>query len=178
MPAGSDLITVRGGASLLQASNGVTVTVTPNGFTNEHLVITGITGPATPPVVTTSTNHNLSNFDRVMITKVIGTMADQINNKEYVVQVLSATTFSLYDTFGIPIAISGAYTSSGQVTKIVPLLGDVAQPVSPAVPHRAIIDYPPLVTVTLGTAVIVTGGNQYFFEATQFNNYVNRGTFA
>ena len=153
-------------------SNGITIDNLAGGFTDEHLVISGIT-TATPGVVTTTTNHNLSNQDRGVITKVIGTMASVINNKTFVVQVLSPTTFALYDTFGFPITLLGTYVSSGQVTKIGPLLGDVTRPVSPASPHDAIVDYPPLFFLTLGTSVIGADGDQIFFQATKFNRYVN-----
>lgn len=155
-------------------TNGVTIDNLLGGFTDEHLVISGIT-TATPGVVTTTTNHNLSNNDRVVITKVIGTMAAQINNFTYVVQVLSATTFALYDVYGIPVTILGAYTSSGQVTKIGPLLGDVTQPISPAVQHRAIIDYPPVYRLLLGSSVIGSSNDLIFFEATMMNAYFNLG---
>ena len=140
-------------------------------------MISGIT-TAKPGVVTTTTNHNLSDFDRVVITKVIGTMAPEVNNKTFVVRVLSATTFALYDTFGLPIPIIGAYSSSGQVTKVGPLLGNPAEPVSPAVPHRAIIDYPPTAIVTLGSAIMGADNDIIYFTAWQFNDYVNRGDVA
>lgn len=177
MPAGDTLIVRRATTNLtstLEATNGITDASTPGGFYNLHLVITGIT-TAGPAVVTTSTNHNLSNNDRVVITKVIGTMAAEINNNTYVVQVLTANTFALYDTFGLPIVTVGAYGSSGQVTKIVPALGNPAEPVSPAVPHEAIIDYPPMAILTLGSAIMGSDGDLIFFTAWQFNNYVNRG---
>lgn len=164
-PAADSLVIRRGTTDLtstLEATNGITLVSTPASFTDQHLVITGITGPATPPVVTTSTNHGLATGDRVMITKVIGTMADEINNNNYVVTVLSATTFSLYDTFGIPVAIAGAYTSSGQVTKIGPELG--------------IVNNPAEYSLTLGTTIIGAVDNAIiYFTAWQFNNYVNIG---
>lgn len=176
-PAGDALIVNRGTTTLtstLEATNGVTIANTLGGFTNQHLIISGIT-TATPGVVTTSTNHNLSNFDRVVITKVIGTMAEEVNNMTFVVRVLSATTFGLYDTFGLPITLVGAYTSSGQVTKVSPLLGDVTQPVSPAVPQDSIIDYPVKYFLTLGTGVVGADNSVIYFVATKFNNYVNLG---
>jgi hypothetical protein len=179
-PAGDALITAMGATNLagvLEVTNGVTNASLPGGFTNEHLVISGLT-TATPGVVTTTAAHNLSNLDRVVITKVIGTVAPEVNNKTFVVQVLSATTFALYDTFGLPIAIVGAYASSGQVTKSNPALGDVTQPTSPAVPHKAIIDYPPLVKLTLGTAIMGADNDKIYFVAWKFNNYVNLGDVA
>lgn len=180
MLAGDALIIARGTTTLtstLEATNGITNASTAGGFYNEHLVINAIS-TGTPAVVTTTTNHNLSDNDRVVITKVIGTMAAQINNYTYVVRVLSATTFALYDTFGIPITTVGGYTSSGQVTKVGPLLGDISQPVSPAYPHRAIIDYPPTAILTLGSAIMGADNDVIYFTAWQFNAYVNRGDVA
>jgi hypothetical protein len=179
-PAGDALIITRGTTTLtstLETTNGVTNASLPGGFYNEHLVITNIT-TASPGVVTTSTPHILSDFDRVVLTKIIGTAAAQLNNNTYVVKVLSSTTFALYDVYGLPINVVGAYTSSGQVTKVGPLLGDPTQPVSPAFPHKAIIDYPPLVQLTLGTAIMGADNDIIYFTAWQFNNYVNRGDVA
>ncbi len=179
-PAGDALIVARGTTTLtstLETTNGITNASLPGGFYNEHLVISGFT-TATPAVVTTTANHYLSDYDRVVITKVIGTMAAQVNNQTYVVRVLSATTFAIYDVYGVPVTVLGAYSSSGQVTKIGPLLGDPTQPVSPAVQHRAIIDYPPLVQLTLGSAIMGADNDVIYFTAWQFNNYVNRGDVA
>lgn len=179
-PAGDAIIVRRGTTDLtseLEATNGITNASTEGGFYDEHLVMSGLT-TATPGVITTTTNHNLSDNDRVVITKVIGTAAPEVNNKTFVVRVLSATTFALYDTFGIPVTIIGAYTSSGQVTKIGPLLGNPDEPVSPAVQHRAIIDYPPTAILTLGSAIMGVDNDVIYFTAWQFNNYVNRGDVA
>lgn len=162
-PAGDALIVARGTTTLtstLETTNGVTIANIAGGFVNQHLVITNIT-TATPAVVTTSTPHALVDLDRGIITKVIGTMASQINNYEYVVDVLSSTTFALYDTYGIPITTLGAYTSSGQWTKEGPRLG--------------IVDVPTVYILTLGTAVVGADGDKIYFEATQFNSYVNLG---
>jgi hypothetical protein len=160
---------------VLETVNGVTNATIPGGFYNEHLVISNIT-TATPAVVTTTTNHGLTNLDRVVITKVIGTMAAQVNNQTYVVQVLSPTTFALYDTFGVPVTVLGAYSSSGQVTKSSPALGDPAQPVNPAYPQAAIINQPPTVILTLGTSIMGSANDIIYFTAWRFNNYVNLGT--
>jgi len=179
-PAGDALIIARGTTTLtstLEGTNGVTVANLAGGFTNEHLVITGLT-TATPAVVTTSAAHGLSNNDRVVITKVIGTVAPEINNKTFVVRVLSSTTFSLYDTFGVPVTTIGSYTSSGQVTKVGPLLGNTTQAVNPAYPQDAIIDYPPVYRLTLGSAIMGSDNDVIYFTAWQFNNYVNIGDVA
>jgi len=177
MPIGDALIVTRGATTLtstLETTNGITDVSTEGGFYDLHLVITGIT-TATPGVITTSAAHFLSDFDRVILTKIIGTAAAQLNNNEYVVRVLSATTFALYDTFGIPVTVSGAYGSSGQVTKVGPLLGNPNEPVSPAIQHRAIIDYAPTAILRLGTSIMGADNNIIYFTAWQFNGYVNRG---
>jgi hypothetical protein len=164
-------------SQLLETTNGITDATIPGGFYDLHLVITSFT-TATPAVITTSAVHTLSDMDRVVITKVVGTMAAQVNNQTYVVRVLSTTTFAIYDTYGVPVTVLGAYTSGGQVTKIGPLLGNPLEPVSPVVQHRAIIDYPPLVQLTLGTAIMGADNDILYFTAWQFNSYVNRGDVA
>lgn len=164
-PAGDALIISRGTtdlSSVLETTNGVTVANTAGGFTNQHLAITGLT-TATPGVVTTAA-HGLTDGDRVVITKVIGTAASEVNNNTYVVDVLSATTFGLYDVYGLPITIVGAYTSSGQVTKIGPSLG--------------IVDNPVLYYLTLGSAIMGADNDVIYFVAYKFNNYVNLGDVA
>lgn len=163
-PAGDALIIARGTTTLtstLETTNGVTNASTAGGFTNQHLVITGIT-TATPGVVTTSTPHGLVDGDRVVITKVIGTAASQLNNNTYVVDVLSSTTFGLYDVYGLPVAVVGAYSSSGQVTKTGPSLG--------------VVDVPPSYIYKLGTAVVGNASDVIYVAAYQFNAYFNLGT--
>ncbi len=180
MPAGDALITRRGTTTLtstLETTNGITIANTTGGFANEHLVISGIT-TATPGVVTTTANHNLSDFDRVVITKVIGTAAAELNNQTFVVRVLSATTFGLYDVFGLPITVVGAYTSSGQVTKIAPLLGQVGSQSNFPAPQNSIQDYPIQYRLTLGSAVMGADNDVIYFQATKFNAYFNLGDVA
>jgi hypothetical protein len=164
-PAGDSLIITRGTTTLtstLEVTNGVTNASTAAGFTSEHVTITGIT-TATPAVVTASA-HGLANGDRVIITKVIGTMAPEVNNQTFVVAVLSSSTFALYDVHGVPITTVGAYTSSGQITKIGPKLG--------------IINSPQTVILTLGSAIMGADNDKIYFVATQFNNYINLGDIA
>lgn len=163
-PAGDGLIVARGTTTLtstLETTNGFTDATTAGGFPNEHLVITGIT-TATPAVVTTSTPHGLTTGDRVVITKVIGTMASQVNNNTYVANVLTSTTFGLYDTYGLPITTIGAYSSSGQVTKTGP--------------DYNISDSAPVYQITFGSAIMGASSDVIYFTAWQFNNYVNLGT--
>jgi hypothetical protein len=108
------------------------------------------------------------------LTKIIGTAAAELNNNTYVVRALSATTFALYDVYGIPITVHGAYGSSGQVTKIAPALGNPSEPTNPAFPRDGIVDYPPTAQLLLGTSIMGSNNDVIYFTAWQFNNYVNR----
>lgn len=176
-PAGDALIISRGTtdlSSVLETTNGITDASTDGGFTNQHLVISGISAG----VVTTTAAHNLSNGDRVKITKIIGTVGPELNNNTYVVVVTAATTFQLYDVYGVPIVQVGTWTSSGQVTKISPALGNVDEPSVPSYPHQAIIDYPPTVVLTLGSAIMGANDDVIYFTAWKFNNFVNLGDVA
>ena len=164
-PAGDALIIARGTTTLtstLEATNGVTIANLPGGFTDEHRVITGIT-TATPAVVT-SASHGLSTGQRVVITKVIGTIGQDVNNNTYVIKVLSSSTFALYDIYGVPITTVGSYTSSGQITLTGPELG--------------IVDAPPTFRLLLGTAVMGADNDVIYFVAYKFNAYFNLGDVA
>lgn len=161
-PAGDALIVARGTTDLtstLETTNGVTDASTDGGFTNQHVTITGIT-TATPAVVTAA-GHGLVDGDRIVITKVIGTMAAEVNNQTFVVDVLSSSTFALYDVYGLPITTVGAYTSSGQLTKTGPELG--------------VVNAPPSYIYTLGTAVVGNDNDVIYFVAYKFNGYWNIG---
>lgn len=161
-PAGDALIINRGTTDLtstLETTNGVTVANTAGGFTAEQKTITGIT-TATPAVVT-SASHGLSTGQRVVITKVIGTIGQELNNNTYVIQVTSANAFALYDVYGLPITTVGSYSSSGQATLTGPDLGIVDAPVS--------------YILTLGTAVVGADNDVIYFVASKFNAYFNLG---
>jgi hypothetical protein len=161
-PAGDALIIDRGTTTLtstLEATNGVTVANTAGGFADEHVTITGISTAG--PAVVTASGHGLADDDRVVITKVIGTMAAEVNNKTFVVDVLSSSTFALYDTAGNAITTVGSYSSSGQINKTGPSLGVVNAPVS--------------YILTLGTAVMGNDNDVIYFEATKMNAYFNLG---
>lgn len=165
MPAGDSLIIGRGNGvttltSVLETTAGVTDASTAGGFTNEHSTITGISAG----VVTTSAAHGLVDGSRVKLTKIIGTVASQLNNNTYVVEVLTSTTFKLYDVYGVPITQSGTWTSSGQVTNTGPDLG--------------IVDAAPSYVLTLGTAIMGSDNDVIYFEAIKYNNYVNLGDVA
>jgi hypothetical protein len=161
-PAGDALIIARGTTDLtstLETTNGVTNASTAGGFTDQHVTITGIT-TATPAVVTAA-GHGLSTGDRIVITKVVGSIAAEVNNQTFVVNVLSSSTFALYDVYGLPITTVGSYTSGGQLTKTGPELG--------------IVDNPPSYIYTLGSAVVGNDNDVIYFVAYKFNAYFNLG---
>lgn len=148
---------------VLETTNGITIANSTGGFVNEHLTITGVS-TATPAVVTTSTAHGLSTNDRIYITQLAGAVGSILNNKEYVVRVITSTTFSLYDTYGAPIPNIGTYTSGGQVTIEGPDLG--------------VQDFPIVYKLTLGSQVMGADNDIIYFRASKFNSYFNFGDVA
>lgn len=163
MPAGDALIIARGVTDLtstLETTNGVTISTLPGGFTDQHRTITGIT-TATPGVVTTSADHGLVDGDRVVITKVVGNVGSELNGNIYVVDVLSATTFALYDLYGVPIAVGGTYVSGGQITR--------------SGVNFNTIDFPPTYRLLLGSSIMGADNDVIYFQATKFNAYFNLG---
>lgn len=165
-PAGDALIIARGTTTLtstLEATNGVTIANLDGGFTDQHQTITGIT-TATPGVVTIA-SHGLVDGQRVVITKLSGNIGQELNNNTYVVDVLSANTFALYDVYGLPVTVASTYSSSGgQITLSGPELG--------------VIDASPTFRLLLGTAVMGADNDVIYFQATKFNAYFNIGDVA
>jgi hypothetical protein len=164
MPDGDALIVARGTTTLtstLETTNGVTIDTLPGGFTNQHRTISGIT-TATPGVVTTSTAHGLVDGDRVVITKLLGNIGQELNNNTYMVDVLSSTTFGLYDVYGVPITVVSTYSASGgQITR----MGE----------NFNVIDNPITYRLLLGSAVMGADNDVIYFQATKFNAYFNLG---
>lgn len=162
-PTGDALIVSRGTtdlSSVLEATNGVTLNNTASGFASEHVTITGAT-TATPCVITAA-GHGLADGDRIIITKVIGTIGEEINNIPFVVKYISSSTFSLYDVYGNAITTVGSYTSGGQLNKMGPSLGTV--------------NSQPVYKLTLGTAIMGDASDKLYIVATKFNAYFNFGT--
>ena len=88
----------------------------------KDVTITGIT-QANPVVVTCSGGHHFNSGDRVRIDSAVGGMT-QVQNKEFIAQGVTATTFQLYsvDDYGATsAAVDGtaytAYTSGGTVKR-------------------------------------------------------------
>lgn len=166
MPAGDALIINRGTTTLtstLETTNGVTISNLPGGFTDQHRTVTGVS-TATPGVVTTSADHGLVDNDRVVFTKLAGAVGQQLNGNTYMVDVLSSTTFALYDIYGAPVPVLGTYTSGGQITRS----GE----------NFNTIDNPPTFRLALGSAVMGADNDVIYFVATKFNAYFNLGDVA
>lgn len=162
-PASDALIIARGTTDLtstLETTNGVTISNLAGGFTDQHRTVTGVT-TATPGVVTTSAAHGLVDEDRVIFTKVAGAVGQQLNGNTYVVDVLSSTTFALYDIYGVPVQVTGTYTSGGQITR----MGE----------NFNVIDNPVTYRLTLGTAIMGADNDVLYFVATKFNAFFNLG---
>lgn len=162
-PAGDALIIARGTTDLtstLETTNGVTNASTAGGFTDQHKTISGITA-ATPGVVTVGSTAAYADGDRVVITKVVGSIGASVNNQTFVVKVLSGTTFALYDIYGLPVTTAGTYTSGGQSTLTGPSLG--------------VVDSAPSYIYTLGSAVMGADGDVLYVVASKFNSYYNLG---
>lgn len=165
-PAGDALIINRGTTTLtstLEATNGVTINNSAGGFANQHVTITGIT-TATPGVVTAA-SHGLVDGQRVVITKLTGNIGLELNGRTFVVDVLSSSTFALYDVYGVPITVAATYSASGgQITITDPVLG--------------VVDSAPTYRLTLGTAVMANDNDVIYFVATKYNAYFNLGDVA
>lgn len=165
-PAGDALIIARGTTDLtstLEATNGITINNTSGGFTDQHKTITGIT-TATPGVVTV-TSHGLVDGDRVVITKLTGAIGQELNNRKFVVDVLSSSTFALYDVYGVPITVVSTYSASG---------GQILR----SGENFNVIDNPITYQLTLGSAVMGADNDVIYFVATKFNAYFNLGDIA
>jgi len=155
-PSGNGLIINRGTTTLtstLEATNGVTINNTPSGFVAEQQAITGVstTAAGIPCIITVpSTAGWVSGSTRIIITQLNGA-----------VNVLSSTTASLYDVYGVPVNNLGTYTSGGQATLEGPSLG--------------IVNSQPVYALTLGTAVMGNNNDIIYFVASKFNSYFNIG---
>ncbi len=166
-PSGNGLIINRGTTTLtstLEATNGVTINNTPSGFVAEQQAITGVstTAAGIPCIITVpSTAGWVSGSTRIIITQLNGAVGSILNNYEYVVNVLSSTTASLYDVYGVPVNNLGTYTSGGQATLEGPSLG--------------IVNSQPVYALTLGTAVMGNNNDIIYFVASKFNSYFNIG---
>lgn len=156
----------------LLASGGITPVESGGDWYNTIYTITGISA-ASPAVVTlsslTPTNGmTLVNGMTVTISGVVG--CTNLNTNRFVVSGISGSTFTLYDTFGNPVAAVGTYVSGGQLDVIsypptAPVLNSITgQVVTPGSPAGLQYDkgYEGL---TLGTGVMGSSNDVLYWEA-------------
>ena len=133
------------GTSFLNAGKNVTITSASNGqITIEAAAAAPITSSisnitqASPGVVTTTTDHNLSENQGITITDVLG--MTEVNGNKYYADVITTNTFALYSdpSLSTPVDTSAftAYTSAGKVT------GETgfANPTAPFITYQADAD--------------------------------------
>lgn len=152
----------------LETTNGITENDTAAGVTDTHATISGATA-ASPVVITTSAAHGFTTGDRIRITKVLGmTELNDISRNPYKITVLTTTTFSLQDLDGNNIDGSAftAYTSGGQVNNLNKTGAD------------AILYDPPVYKLTIGSVPMANDGDEIYFEAWKFGQYVDLGDVA
>lgn len=105
-----------GGASSIDTLDGFTIWSTnyasASAVYGTPITISGIT-QANPAVVTTGT-HGLEDNQQVLIQSVVG--MTEVNNREFTVRVLSATTFQL---IGINSTAFGGYSSGGTASPVI-----------------------------------------------------------
>jgi hypothetical protein len=149
----------------LEATNGVTDASTAAGVTSLQKVVSGAT-QADPCVITTSAAHGYATGDHVRITEVAG--MTELNNNEYVITVLTTTTFSLQDLYGNNIDSSAftAYSSGGKVRQI---RGEGADGTDGFFYEPAEYIY------TLGSAIMANDSDELYFIAWRFGQYSDLG---
>jgi hypothetical protein len=158
------------GNLVVEGANGITVLSDGSGFADNHKVPTAITA-AMPPVVT-SNGHGLINGQYVRATDFVtspvakATGMEQLNNKLFLVGLVTANTFALFDSqTGIAVDAT-AYTAF--------VNNGVAQ-FTLAGESLNTQNAPPVYRVTLGTAVMGAAGNVIYLRAMKGNDYINLG---
>lgn len=153
----------------LETTNGVTTNNTAAAVADSHATITGAT--AANPVVVTATAHGFgaaAAVVRVRISKVAGMVElNEVNRNPYQATIIDANSFSLQDLDGNNIDGSAftAYSSGGQAN----LLTHVASP----------IEYADDVWgLTLGSVPMANDGDEIYFIAWKFGEYVDLGDVA
>lgn len=171
-----------------EATNGFTVANTSGGVTSYFKLISGVT-QADPCVITTTTAHGYQTDQQVRITDLgnIGPgltnrgMA-QLNNNQYIITVLTSTTFSLRDVItDEPIDSTSftAWVSGGRVDMVsrVISLNNPQQYPYQTVPYSPTpFAYDPILyKLTAGSAVMGSDGDVYLIEVYKWGNLVNLG---
>jgi hypothetical protein len=171
-----------------EATNGFTVANTAGGVASYFKLISGVT-QADPCVITTTTAHGYQTDQQVRITDLgnVGpSVADrgmsQLNNNQYIITVLTSTTFSLRDVITDEPIDSTAFTawvSGGRVdmvTRVISLNNPAQFPylVTPYSPTPFAYD-PILYKLTAGTAVMGSDSDRFVIEAYKFGSYTDLG---
>jgi len=172
----------------LETTNGFTVADTTGGVSSYFKLISGVT-QANPCVVTTTTAHGYQTGQQVRFTD-LGNIGpgltargmDQLNNNQYIITVLTSTTFSLSDvTTDEPIDSTSftAWVSGGRVDMVsrVISLNNPQQPPYTVIPYSPTpFAYDPvLYKLTAGSAVMGADGDVFYIDAIKFGTYVDLG---
>jgi len=166
-------------------SGGFTVANTEGGQATSHATISGVT--AADPVVITHSTYTFQTNQIVRITDLgnVGVTdrgMEEINNKRFLIVVISPTTFSLKDVItGEPIDGTAftAYVSGGRIcleTHVLTLNNPQVSPyssVNPYHPNQFVYD-PITYTLTVGTSVL-KDASTYNIEVYKWGRYTDLG---
>lgn len=152
----------------LLASNGFTPYNVGGSWAEQQAAITGIT--AANPAVVTATTHGFSTGDTITISSVVGMV--QVNTQRYIISVVDANSFRLYDLYGNPVNSSayGTYVSGGIANRIstpsiAPVLNaTTGQVITPGLPPGDFYDLG-FAGITLGTGVVGSSNDVLYWEA-------------
>lgn len=152
---------------VLEATNGITVANVAAGPDAYRATISGAT--QADPVVITATAHGFGSAGDVLrarMTKLVG--MDQLQNNEYQITIIDANSFSLQDPHtgeDIDGTSYTAYSSGGQANLITRTTEN----------SKAVETDPITYRLTLGSAVIGSDSDVFYFEAMRYNSYADLG---
>lgn len=153
----------------LETTNGVTTNNTAAAVADSHFAISGATQAS--PVVLTTAAHGITvgSQVRARVTKVAGMVElNDITRNPYLFEAVTTTTGNLLDLDGNNIDGTGftAYTSGGQLNLLNHLTGGDDGPVEYA---------DDIWRLTLGTATVNDDGDEIYFIAWKFGQYIDLG---
>lgn len=168
-------------------TNGFTVADTSGGQDSMHATISGIT-KADPCVITHSaytfqTNQIVRITDLGQVTPTTNRGMGELDNKRFMIVVLSPTTFSLKDVItGEPIDSSSftTYVSGGRITlesAVISLNNPQVYPYSNTNPYDPNpYNYKPVIyQLTAGTSVMGADGDEYLIEVYKWGQVTDLG---
>lgn len=171
-----------------EASNGFTVADTSGGVSSYFKLISAVS-QADPCVITTTTAHGYQTDQQVRITDlgnvgpgITARGMDQLNNNQYIITVLTSTTFSLRDVItDEPIDSTSftAWVSGGRVdmvTRVISLNNPQVYPyaVTPYSPTPFAFD-PVTYKLTAGSAVMGADGDVFLIEVYKWGQLIDLG---